>query len=141
MAISSEDESFISRVHMGQLLTIQKDDLLTKNSSVSGETSHNTNEPEKTDPKHRNGKSSRGKAGSSVWVGNLPQSISRGDIINVFGKFGAVVSVTIKDNPSGNKKYAFVEFGNRSIAQNVLQNAKCNQFRISGHRLKIAARK
>lgn len=48
MAISSEDESFISRVHMGQLLTIQKDDLLTKNSSVSGETSHNTNEPEKT---------------------------------------------------------------------------------------------
>ena len=77
---------------------------------------------------------------SSVWVGNLPKSVNRNDLINVFSKHGAVVSITIRDAPSGDKKYAFVEFGHWKIAQNLIQHNKWNPIRLKGHYLKIAAR-
>ena len=77
---------------------------------------------------------------SSVWVGNLPKSVNRNDLINTFNNHGAVVSITIRDAPSGDKKYAFVEFGHRTIVQNLLQHAKWNPIRLKGHYLKIAAR-
>ena len=77
---------------------------------------------------------------SSVWVGNLPKSVNRNDLINVFSKHGAVVSITIRDAPSCDKKYAFVEFGHRKIAQNVIQDSIWNPIRLKGHYLKIAAR-
>ena len=59
-----------------------------------------------------------------MWAGNLPKSVNRNDLINTFSKHGAVVSITIRDAPSRDKKYAFVEFGHKTIAQNLIQHAK-----------------
>lgn len=48
--------------------------------------------------------------GNSVYVGNLPNDIRSRDLEDLFGKYGKIKYIDIKDRPSRGAPFAFIEF-------------------------------
>lgn len=66
----------------------------------------------------------------NIYVGNLPYSVSEGDMRSLFEQFGAVTSVTIiKDRDTGDSKgFGFVEMADAD-AQNAIDNLNGTEFK------------
>lgn len=73
----------------------------------------------------------------NIYVGNLPYSVSEGDLQNAFGEHGTVTSVNIiKDRITGNSKgFAFVEMENDDEGQKAID--ELNGSEMGGRNLKV----
>jgi cold-inducible RNA-binding protein len=73
-----------------------------------------------------------------LYVGNLSYSTTEGNLSEMFGEIGEVVSVNlITDRMSGRSKgFAFVEMADESAAQQAI--AELNGKEIDGRALKVA---
>ncbi|KAI6170980.1 hypothetical protein M3Y97_01092000 [Aphelenchoides bicaudatus] len=76
----------------------------------------------------------RGSA-SCVYVGNLPNDCRSRDIEDLFGKYGRIKFVDIKDRPSRGPPFAFVEFEDVRDAEDAIRGRDGYDF--DGSRLRV----
>lgn len=73
----------------------------------------------------------------NLYVGNLPYSVTEGDLRSAFAAYGAIDSVSlITDKFSGESKgFAFVEMSNNSEADAAIKGL--NESRMGGRNIKV----
>ena len=66
----------------------------------------------------------------NIYVGNIPYSVSEGDLKDAFGAFGEVESARIvMDRETGKSKgFAFVEMGDNDAAQKAIDSLNGSDF-------------
>ncbi|GAB66473.1 alternative splicing factor ASF-1 [Plasmodium cynomolgi strain B] len=77
-----------------------------------------------------------GKSGHRVYVGNIPGSMSKQDIIKTFEEYGKITEIDIKYNRNTNgTNYAFIEYENYRSAEKTIE--KKNGQKLKGYMLKV----
>ncbi|KJP87639.1 hypothetical protein AK88_02667 [Plasmodium fragile] len=77
-----------------------------------------------------------GKSGHRVYVGNIPGSMNKQQIINEFEQFGRIKEIEIKYNRNNNgTNYAFIEYEDYQSAEKTVETK--NGQNINGYILKV----
>eukprot|EP00919_Chromeraceae_sp_WS-2016_P035644 GHVR01084551.1.p1 GENE.GHVR01084551.1~~GHVR01084551.1.p1 ORF type:complete len:337 (+),score=49.82 GHVR01084551.1:19-1029(+) len=70
-----------------------------------------------------------------VFVGNLPEDVSKREIEDLFQKYGKIRGVTIKRNRNGGSSFAFVNFDDIREAEDAVRGR--DGVRFDSHRLRV----
>ncbi|CAG9476797.1 alternative splicing factor ASF-1, putative [Plasmodium vivax] len=77
-----------------------------------------------------------GKSGHRIYVGNIPGSMSKQEIIKAFEEFGKITEIDIKYNRNTNgTNYAFIEYESYKSAEKTIENK--NGQKLKGYMLKV----
>ncbi|EUD65444.1 hypothetical protein C922_04184 [Plasmodium inui San Antonio 1] len=76
------------------------------------------------------------KGGHRIYVGNIPASMSKQEIIKTFEEFGKITEIDIKYNRNTNgSNYAFIEYETYRSAEKTIE--KRNGQKLKGYMLKV----
>eukprot|EP00921_Rhytidocystis_pertsovi_P009346 GHVQ01015039.1.p1 GENE.GHVQ01015039.1~~GHVQ01015039.1.p1 ORF type:complete len:266 (+),score=45.03 GHVQ01015039.1:145-942(+) len=78
------------------------------------------------------------KSRSSIYVGNLSDSVREEELDDIFYKYGRILDIDIKRGRSGNgKAYAFLEFESTRDAEDAVDRCDGRPYGDSGNRLRV----